>query len=376
MKFSIGCLALATTTASAGSLDDVEHVIFFMQENRAFDHYFGTLSGVRGFNDRTTVPMQSGFDAFHQPLDQKDLTSYMLPFPAEANRTAAMCMPAPEMFYPTDIKIINKGRMDSWNTARDPGVGMSYFNRADLPFYYTLYDNFAVGDQYFQSTFTCTHPNRLHFFTGSNGLSVGQVASMENAEPSPGFDWVTMGELFEAKGVSWRVYQEEDNFDCNGFAWQESFKSALEGEPLFDKGMARQPDAIEALEADVKADTLPQVSWIIPETIKSEHATNHPCAGEDYTARVLKALQANPDVYAKTAFVLTYDEGGQFFDHAWTPTPPMSDEEGVTTMSTDGEVNFDVNYQNETAPIGMGFRVPMLVVSPWTRGNIVVSEGE
>ena len=124
MKFSIGCLALATTTASAGSLDDVEHVIFFMQENRAFDHYFGTLSGVRGFNDRTTVPMQSGFDAFHQPTDQDNLEKYMLPFPAESNQTAAMCMGAPEMFYPTDIKIVNKGRMDSWNTARDPGVGM------------------------------------------------------------------------------------------------------------------------------------------------------------------------------------------------------------------------------------------------------------
>ena len=75
-----------------------------------------------------------------------------------------------EMYYPTDINILNEGRMDSWNTARDPGLGMSYFTREDLPFYYTLYDNFAVGDQYFQSTFTCTCPNRLHFFTGSNAF--------------------------------------------------------------------------------------------------------------------------------------------------------------------------------------------------------------
>ena len=233
-----------------------------------------------------------------------------------------------------------------------------------------------MGDQYFQSTFTCTCPNRLHFFTGSNGLSVGQPASMENAEPNPGWDWVTTAELLEAKGVSWKVYQEEDNFDDNGFAWHDTFLKAKSGEPLFDKGMARQPDAILALESDVKADTLPQVSWVVAPAIKSEHAAYHPSAGEDWTARLLIALQANAQVYAKTAFVLNYDEGGQFYDHAWTPTPPMSEKEGVTTMSTEGEVNLDATYQNETAPIGLGFRVPMAVISPWSRGNIVVSEGE
>ena len=278
------------------------------------------------------------------------------------------------MYYPTDINILNEGRMDSWNTARDPGLGMSYFTREDLPFYYTLYDNFAVGDQYFQSTFTCTCPNRLHFFTGSNGLSVGEAASMENNEPDPGWDWVTMGELLEAKGISWKVYQEADNFDDNGFAWSDTFMKAKEGEPLFDKGMVRQKDAIQALEDDVKNATLPQVSWVVAPADKSEHASYHPCAGEDWTARLLIALQSNPDVYKKTAFILNYDEGGQFYDHAWTPTPPMSEDLGIATMSTEGEINHDANYQDYDAPIGMGFRVPLLVISPWSRGHLVVSE--
>jgi len=146
---------------------------------------------------------------------------------------------------------------------------MSYFTREDLPFYYELYSNFAVGDAYYQSTFTCTCPNRLHLFAGSNGLSVGQEASMENNEPTPGFDWVTMGEQLEEAGVSWRNYQEEDNFDDNGFAWFDNYMNAKSGDALFDKGMHREKDAIEAFEKDVKDNTLPQVSWIIAPANKS-----------------------------------------------------------------------------------------------------------
>jgi phospholipase C len=201
---------------------------------------------------------------------------------------------------------------------------------------------------------------------------------MENSEPTPGFDWVTMGELLEEAGISWRNYQETDNFDDNGFAWFDNYMTAKEGDPLWDKGMKRELDAIKAFENDVKADTLPQVSWIIAPANKSEHATYHPSAGEDWTARVLKALQTNPDVYAKSVFILNYDEGGQFYDHAWTPTPPMSDEEGISTVTTDGELNSDPNnlysFDSTPQPIGMGFRVPLLVISPWSRGNIVVSE--
>jgi phospholipase C len=124
------------------------------------------MRGIRGFNDRAAVPLRSGLNAFYQPIDQDNLDDYMLPFRVDPSKTNCMCMDAPEMYYPTDINMWNGGRMDSWNTARDPGYGMSYFTRADLPYYYTLYDHFVSGDQYFQSTFTCTNPNRMHLFTG------------------------------------------------------------------------------------------------------------------------------------------------------------------------------------------------------------------
>ena len=136
--------------------------------------------------------------------------------------------------------------------------------------------------------------------------------------------------------------------------------------------MARVDDLIVEFENMLAADTLPQVMWIVGPANVSEHATWWPSAGEDFTARILKTLAAHPDVYAKTAFILNYDEGGQFFDHATSPVPPMPGAGlGVSNIPTTGEVN---PVSGGHAPIGPGFRVPALVISPWSRGHAVVSE--
>ena len=245
------------------------------------------------------------------------------------------------------------------------------------PYYFELYPAFAVTDQYYQSTFTCTCPNRMHLFSASNGLSVDWgEAVLDNTEPTPGYDWETMGETLEKAGVSWQVFQEEDNFDDNGFAWFDSFKTADKDSNLYKKGMVKHVSALEAFDRAVKNDALPQVSWVIAPTRFSEHATNHPSAGEFWTSNLITSLKENPDVYKKTAFILNYDEGGQFYDHAWAPTPPMPWSEGKSTVTVDGEVNEDVLLPEEGVPqpIGLGFRVPGVIVSPWTRGDIVVSE--
>ena len=342
-----------------------------MQENRAYDHYYGMLNGVRGFNDRSQTVLPSGLPSLFQPSDQtKPTTDYILPFGAWTLNTSSICMGAPTMEYFVDIAMVNGGRYDAWNTARAPGMGMSYMTRADLPFYYALYDAFTAGDEYHQSTFTCTNPNRMHLFTGSNGLSVGQPAVIDNTEPAAGYDWETMGETLEKAGISWKVYQQADNFDDNGFAWFANFKNAKPGNPLYDKGMARVDDLIEAFDADIKAGTLPQVSWIVGPANVSEHATWWPSAGEDFTARLLKVVSdpTNAATYAKMAFILDYDEGGQFFDHRITPMPVLKSGDGLSTVTSVGEVSV------LGLPVGLGFRVPFLAISPWSRGHKVVSQ--
>lgn len=325
--------------------------------------------GVRGFNDRAAIQLRSGFNSLVQPTNQNDLTEYMLPFHTNSMTTSAMCMSAPAMAYPSDMLILNGGRLDSWNTGRAPGMGMAYWNRTDLPYYYTLYESFAAGDAYHQSTFTCTDPNRLHLFSGSNGLSVGKPAVLDNTEPVPGWSWPTMGEILEDNGISWKVYEEADNFDDNGFSWFNSFQKSKPGDPLWEKGQKRSVDLIEDLRSDMAAGNLPQVSWIVGPANVSEHATWHPSAGEDFTARILKVIQSFPDIYAKSVVILNYDEGGQFVDHVWPPTPPITQPgDGMSTVETTGEIVLGIT------PNGLGFRVPLLVISPWSRGNIVVSE--
>ncbi|HEY2624219.1 MAG TPA: phospholipase C, phosphocholine-specific [Dyella sp.] len=360
--------ALATPAASVtGSIDDVQHIVIFMQENRAFDHYYGSLAGVRGFADRVPAPLPGGMqNVWYQPYSGNS-AGHMLPFHMDTTTTSGICVSAPAMSYPVDIAIWNNGNFDAWNTARPAGLGMGYFTRTDLPFYYALADNFTLCDQYFCSTLTQTNPNRLHAFTGSNGLSVGQPAVLDNTEPGAGFSWTTYAERLQAAGISWKVYQEDNNFDDNALAWFASFKHASPGQPLHDQGMATVPDLVAAFANDVANNTLPQVSWIIAPDYLSEHANFKPAYGENLSAQLLAALVANPSVYAKTVFILNYDENGGFFDHVPPPTPPSSSADGLSTVSTRGEIS---NGQ----PIGLGFRVPMMVVSPWTTGGWVCSE--
>jgi phospholipase C len=135
----------------------------------------------------------------------------------------------------------------------------------------------------------------------------------------------------------------------------------------YDKGIKYTSDFVADFAKDVLADALPAVSWLVGPANVSEHANYHPSAGEDLTARLLKALAANPDVYKKTLFVFNYDEGGQFFDHAVPFTPPQGDEDGASTVSTHGESWLGL-------PIGPGFRVALMMISPWSRGGFVVSE--
>src|SRR4029077_10406716 len=119
--------------------------------------------------------------------------------------------------------------------------------------------------------------------------------------------------------------------------------------------------------ADVAANRLPQVSWIVPSTHISEHPAASPSDGEHLIARLLPGLAANPKVWAKTVFILNYDENDGFFDHVPPPIPAVGAAAGRSTVATTGE-----DYHGE--PVGLGPRVPMIVVSPWSKGGYVNSE--
>lgn len=372
--------ALATPAAKVtGTINDVQHVVIFMQENRSFDHYYGNRPGVRGFSDPVPPPLPSTTlttnNVWHQPYTGNS-AGYMLPFHLDTKTTSATCVSASSMGFTVDTEMVNGGKFNAWNTARSAGMGMGFYDRNDLPFYYALADNFTICDQYFCSVLTNTNPNRLFLFTGSNGLSVGQTPVLDDTESDSGWTWTTYAERLQSAGISWKVYQEVDNFDDNALAWFANFKNATPSSSLYKQGMATVSDIVASFKNDVIHNTLPQVSWIVAPAALSEHPSYQPPDGENLSAQLIAALASNPSVYAKTVFILNYDENGGFFDHIPPPMPPTSSSNGISTVSTDGEIS-TINESGDSispTPIGLGFRVPMIIISPWTYGGRVCSQ--
>src|SRR6266850_6090627 len=138
-----------------GSLNDVEHVVFLMQENRSFDHYFGTLRGVRGFADPRAVKLPSGKSVWHQPHG----TGELLPFRPPVANLGLTFLPDPPHGWNDTHAAWNHGNHDQW--VPNKGVtSMTYHTRKDIPFHFALADAFTICDAYHCSLMGPTDPNR------------------------------------------------------------------------------------------------------------------------------------------------------------------------------------------------------------------------
>ncbi|MEU5526251.1 phosphocholine-specific phospholipase C [Micromonospora chersina] len=377
-----------------GSIEDVEHVIFLMQENRSFDHFFGTLRGVRGFADPHPVTLPSGRSVWHQPNGASDL----LPFRPEVPDLGQTFLPDPPHGWADTHGAWNGGRYDRWVPNKGV-VTMTHHTRGDLPYHFALADAFTVCDNYHCSVLASTDPNRYHMWTGwvgNDGRGGGPV--IDNAEA--GYDWSTYPERLERAGVSWKVYQDVGlgltaegywgwtgdpfigNYGDNSLLYFHQYQNARPGTPLADRAktgteILKQDRSPEALLADFRRDvangTLPQVSWIVAPEAYSEHPNWGPDYGAWYMSQVVDILASHPEVWSKMALFITYDEEGGFFDHLVPPTPPQSRAEGLSTVPTTNEI-FPGDGRRAAGPYGLGIRVPMIVVSPWTRGGWVNSQ--
>src|SRR5262245_17075373 len=226
--------SLARAAPLNQSLSGVEHIVVFMQENRSFDHYLGTLSGVRGYADRRPLRHGSG-SVFGQP----DGNRIVWPYRLNNATTAGQCVGDVAHDYDTGLEATNLGRMDGWIPAKGDST-MSYHARDDLPFMYGMADAFTLCDHYFCSVNGPTCPNRLYLMSGTvDGGAIAGGPILDNSEPP--ITWTTYPERLEKAGVSWRVYQEQDNYDDNALAWFTQFQSLDQNDPLYQKGMLRLP---------------------------------------------------------------------------------------------------------------------------------------
>ena len=399
-------LALAASDIN-GTIADVQHVVILMQENRSFDHYFGTLRGVRGFGDRHLVPLASGKSVWSQSDGEKDIP----PFHLSTQTTSALRVPGTPHTFADAQAAWNQGKYGFWPKFKTP-ISMGHYQREDIPFQFALAEAFTLCDAHHCSITTGTDPNRIVFWSGSNfdpeHRRVKENCTEGNAEvnnlrcwikgtlPAPGytyqgsaFMWPTIPEVLERAGISWRIYQDpNDNWTGlmhGGLAFA-SFRDAKPGSALYEKGMTE--GSLDRFAQDVKSGTLPQVSWILPSMLWSEHPSpSSPPQGAEFTARVLDALTSNPQVWGRTVFFLSFDENDGLFDHVPPPAPPSLNPDGTpagkSTLDLAGEYFSDPErkYRHPSDPVdstvrpwGLGPRVPFYVISPWSRGGWVNSQ--
>ncbi|HTF18399.1 MAG TPA: phospholipase C, phosphocholine-specific [Chryseolinea sp.] len=494
--------AMAINPPVGSTFLDAEHVVILMQENRSFDHCYGSLQGVRGFNDPRALTRANQLPVWLQTNESGETYA---PFRLNIKDTNATWMGSLPHSWTDQVDALNQGRMDQWLLAKKSGnksykhmpLTMGYYTREDIPFYYALADAFTVCDQHFCSSLTGTTPNRLYLWTGTirEKASTDAYANVrnENLDYDKLARWTTFPERLEAAGIPWKIYQnelsvgvgfegEEDawlsNFTDNPIEWFEQYhvkfhpayreslpaqirklneeKEALESrlsaagnisdadrrkldsitkelqtmesdlalytednfnklpaaqraihtkafmtnrhDPKYheltkiqydDGGVSREVkvpsgDTLHQFRDDVKNNKLPTVSWLVAPENFSDHP-GAPWYGAWYVSEVMDILTSNPEVWKKTIFILTYDENDGYFDHVppFMPVNPLRKQGGKMSSRIARDTEFVTLQQDMTRKdaahsrqnsIGLGYRVPMVVASPWSRGGNVCSQ--
>lgn len=490
--------ALEITPEKGSTFYDAEHVVFLMQENRSFDHCFGTLQGVRGYNDPRAISLPNKIPVWLQNNKKGDT---YVPFRLNIKDTQATWMGDLPHSWENQVDARNDGKYDQWLNAKKMGekygdfpLTMGHYTREDLPFYYSFADAFTVFDQHFCSALTGTTTNRNFFWTGKSWDSERTRPCVRNGEVTYNREanWKTFPERLEENGISWRVYQNEislptnvedssllANFTDNNLEWfsqynvrySEGFQAYLKkrldelpleiknlenevarlpkerarklekdlGEkkgqlaqikevlktwdlknfeklPEFqknlhkkafttnsadpnyhktetltydDKGTTRsikvpKGDILHQFRKDVDQGKLPTVSWLAAPQKFSDHPSA-PWYGAWFVSEVLDILTKNPEVWKKTIFVLTYDENDGYFDHVPPFVAPNPKDKKAFSQGLDTSEEFATREQElakedmdeedaRESPVGLGYRVPMVIASPWSKGGWVNSE--
>ncbi len=413
------------------SFRDVEHFVFLMMENRSYDHYFGAYPRGRGFDDHGKHSLGAFAQHFPAAAGGEHVVprNTLLPFHLDS-RAGFECTDDLTHDWGPMHDCWNGGRMDRWVDVHTRIEGhrgtttMGYYERQDLPFYWALADHFTLCDAYHCSIMGPTHPNRIMQLSGTidpqgrRGGPVVQTVSLSGdgsaaLDSSWNLRWQTMPEVLQAAGVSWKVYSPGNGGDVpntpfwqglglsNYTTWSNTLYTPAgnpdilpmtdhvlpyfgafqnESSPLYQLAFGQTFPG--QFYTDVQAGNLPSVSWIIPPLGFDEHPAASSRNGEWFTSLVLEALVSNPEVWAKTALFLMYDENDGWFDHVAPPVPePGTPGEYLTApmprLYTENHVFTDIRDLKGHVihgPLGLGMRVPCLVISPFSRGGHVVSE--
>jgi phospholipase C len=380
-----GCSAsklIPGVASGCSKISDIEHVVILTQENRSFDHYFGSYRGVRGFSDASA--------AFQQP-DPANTTNSpvgkLLPFHLDTTKANAACTHDITHDWVSQHQSWNSGAMDGFVSSRlaiDPNdavLSMGYYTRTDIPYYYAVADAFTICDNYFCSVMGPTDPNRLYTMAasldadGKNGGPILQTIVFNRAAMYGRLTYTTMPEQLQARGISWKVYSSPDENVAGGILSDNVlsyFKNFQDPASVLHQN-AFGPQFPNDFLSDIVSGNLPQVSWLIGSILTSDHPPAPSLFGESILSVIVSALMANRVLWAKTVLLVNYDENGGFFDHVAPVTaPPGTAGEYVTAPAVPDPTV--IGSPAISGPIGLGFRVPMLIISPFSRGGLISSD--
>jgi phospholipase C len=367
---------------ACSKLSDIEHVVILLQENRSFDHYFGSYRGVRGFSDPSMAFQQTDpANTMNYPVGR------LLPFHLATSTTNAACTHDITHDWVPQHLSWDDGAMDGFVTSRlpinpsDAVLSMGYYTRADIPYYYALADGFTICDNYFCSVMGPTDPNRLYSMAasldpdGKNGGPVLQTIVTNRTAFYGRLTYTTMPEQLQARGISWKVYSSPDETVLGGILSDNVlsyFKNFQDPASVLHQNAFGPQFPVDFL-ADLATGNLPQVSWLVGSVITSDHPPSPSIFGENTLSLIISALTANPALWAKTLLLVTYDENGGFFDHVPPVTAPAGTPgEYVTAPAVPDPTA--IGSPAISGPIGLGFRVPLLILSPFSRGGFVSSD--
>ncbi len=323
------------------SLPEIEHVVVLMMENHSFDNLLGMVPyelprrrAVDGLTSRRRAILNSNPDAQGKPVHAGHATS-----PCQLDAV-------PSQAWNASHEAFDGGRNDGFVRASGP-TAMWFWDRRDIPFTYSLARYFPIGNRYFCSTLCQTYPNRRFFFAATASGSIDDRAYALNTPAANG----TIFDRLDAHGISWREY-----------AQQVSSNLILPNVRNNPAQLARNAPFAQFL-TDAAAGALPQFSVIDPNySTTSEENPQDIQVGEQFIAQVVQAVMQAP-TWRKTALFLTYDEHGGYYDHVPPPRAIAPDSIPPQTAPGDQPGGYD-RY---------GFRVPLIVVSPWARRDYVSS---
>lgn len=392
-----------TTTQSTGDITAVQHVIFMLQENRSFDHYFGTLNTYRQANGYPGTVDDLGTGYSNPGPNNTTVTSYHAGSVCTENTSSDWLESHKEMNVVTADYIteaMNGFVSVAAGAAQYQGFldvagrrAMSYFNDADLPYYYFMASNYAMSDRWFSALPSETPPNRAYIFAATSQGCVHMTATSH----CNGIDSTksqTIFQLLSQNNISWKIYITDVPpwvTDLRQATYLQNFQPYGSSQDALNH-LARTDcsnivgntlpmgcgNGVNDFVTDMKNNTLPSVAFV--ETGQFSGRDEHPSgydpdtgithtesvqAGASFIAKLLNEFMSSPS-YASSVYFLAFDEGGGFFDHV----PPFAE------VSPDGIKPRDL-YADDMAVIPnadftvSGFRVPNLIVSPFAKKNYV-----